>query len=113
MIYRSQSATGKAWLDENCHKLKHEPLAPTSPISNQLKSLAKVRPWAKENEDVQRAITYFENQSKAGRMNYAARVRRKEPIGSGVTEAACKVIVKQRLCGSGMKWKESVACRRS
>jgi hypothetical protein len=28
------------------------------------------------------------------------------PIGSGVTEAACKVIVKQRLCGSGMKWKE-------
>ena len=44
---------------------------------NQLKSLAKVRPWAKENEDVQRAITYFENQSKAGRMNYAARVRRR------------------------------------
>jgi hypothetical protein len=29
-----------------------------------------------------------------------------EPIGSGVREAACKVIVKQRLCGSGMKWTE-------
>ena len=28
------------------------------------------------------------------------------PIGSGVTEAACKVLVKQRFCGSGMKWKE-------
>ena len=28
------------------------------------------------------------------------------PIGSGVTEAACKVLVKQRLCGSGMRWKE-------
>ena len=28
------------------------------------------------------------------------------PLGSGVTEAACKVIVNQRLCGSGMKWKE-------
>ena len=38
-----------------------------------------------------------------------ARVANKEPIGSGVTEAACKVIVKQRLCGSGMKWKESGA----
>jgi hypothetical protein len=23
-----------------------------------------------------------------------------------VTEAACKVLVKQRLCGSGMRWKE-------
>ena len=38
-----------------------------------------------------------------------ARVAANEPIGSGVTEAACKVIVKQRLCGSGMKWKESGA----
>ena len=35
--------------------------------------------------------------------------RANEPIGSGVTEAACKVIVKQRLCGSGMKWTESGA----
>jgi len=26
------------------------------------------------------------------------------PIGSGVTEAACKTLVKARLCGSGMKW---------
>lgn len=26
------------------------------------------------------------------------------PIGSGVTEAACKTIAKQRLCGSGMRW---------
>ncbi len=26
------------------------------------------------------------------------------PIGSGVTEAACKSVVKERLCGSGMKW---------
>jgi hypothetical protein len=31
------------------------------------------------------------------------------PIGSGVTEAACKVLVKQRLCGSGMRWTESGA----
>jgi len=31
------------------------------------------------------------------------------PIGSGVTEAACKMIVKQRLCQSGMKWHEKGA----
>jgi len=74
-----------------------------------LKSLAKVRSWAKDDEDVQRAITSFTNQSGAGRMDYAARVAKNEPIGSGVTEAACKVIVKQRRCCSGMKWKESGA----
>ena len=31
------------------------------------------------------------------------------PIGSGVIEAACKMIIKQRLCNSGMKWKEDGA----
>ena len=26
-------------------------------------------------------------------------------IGSGVTAAACKHIVKERVCGSGLRWK--------
>jgi hypothetical protein len=74
-----------------------------------LRRLARERPWAKRDEDVQRAITHFTNQSEAGRMDYASRVSANEPIGSGVTEAACEVIVKQRPCGSGMKWTEGGA----
>jgi len=31
------------------------------------------------------------------------------PIGSGVTEAACKTLVKKRLCGTGMRWTEQEA----
>ena len=27
------------------------------------------------------------------------------PIGSGVTEAACKTLIKQRFCLAGMRWK--------
>ena len=42
-------------------------------------------------------------------MNYALHLEQNLPIGSGVTEAACKTIVKQRLCCSGMKWKEKGA----
>ena len=38
------------------------------------------------------------------RMNYAVYGAMQLPIGSGVTEAACKTLVKQRLCGSGMQW---------
>jgi hypothetical protein len=108
VLYRGQPAARQSWTDASCHTLKHEP-GGAATVLKQLKSLAKVRSWAKDDEDVQRAITYFTNQSGAGRMDYAARVAKKEPIGSGVTEAACKVIVKQRLCCSGMKWKESGA----
>ena len=64
------------------------------------------RPWAKDHEDVQRAITYFAQPVGGGPDGLRRRVAANEPIGSGVTEAACKVIVKQRLCGSGMKWTE-------
>ena len=42
-------------------------------------------------------------------MNYASLVEQALPIGSGVTEAACKMIVKQRLCQSGMKWRQKGA----
>ena len=105
VIYRGQPETRQSWLDDSCHTLKHE-VGGAGVVLKQLRSLARVRPWAKQDEDVQRAITYFANQSGAGRMDYPSRVQANEPIGSGVTEAACKVLVKQRLCGSGMKWKE-------
>ena len=42
-------------------------------------------------------------------MDYAEYLEKKYPIGSGVTEAACKTFVKQRLCCSGMRWKEKGA----
>lgn len=48
------------------------------------------------------AITYFENH--AHQMDYVNYQEQGFPIGSGVTEAACKVVVKQRMCCSGMKW---------
>ena len=58
-------------------------------------------------ERLEAAISYFENH--LGKMNYRSYRRAHLPIGSGVTEAACKTIVKQRMCGSGMKWKETGA----
>jgi hypothetical protein len=105
VLFRGQRAACREWLDEHCHRLKHEP-GGAGVVLRRLKAQARIRPWTKDDEDVGRAISYFEHQHKAGRMDYASRVAAGEPIGTGVTEAACKVIVKQRLCGSGMKWKE-------
>ncbi len=37
-------------------------------------------------------------------MDFAERKKRGDPIGSGITEAGCKVIFNQRLKQSGMRW---------
>ena len=66
------------------------------------KSLTKT---IKENLDS--ALTYFINRHHM--MNYATQVKIQLPIGSGVTEAACKTLVKQPLCVSGMRWKNKGA----
>jgi hypothetical protein len=95
----------RAWLESSCHRLKHEPGAARQ-LTKDLKRMAAQKGVSLDQEDVAAAITYFTNQSRAGRMDYPPLVEAKVPIGSGVTEAACKVLVKQRLCGSGMKWKE-------
>ena len=53
------------------------------------------------------SITYLQNQKE--RMNYSYSVKRNWPIGSGVTEAACKTLIKHRLCKSGSRWKDDGA----
>ncbi len=58
-------------------------------------------------DDLLAALTYFINHRHM--MDYATQVNQQLPIGSGVTEAACKTLVKQRLCGSGMRWKDKGA----
>ena len=42
-------------------------------------------------------------------MKYQKALKHNWPIGPGVTEAACKTLVKQRLCSSGMRWKAAGA----
>ena len=42
--------------------------------------------------------------NRASKMNYATYRRLRLPIGSGITEAACKIVFAQRFKQSGMKW---------
>lgn len=97
---------GKEWLDKACHKLKHE-LNGAKELLTEMKSFLKKKITDAKKERIQSAITYFENH--LHQMEYKKYQDKKFPIGSGVIEAACKVIIKQRLCHSGMKWKEQGA----
>jgi hypothetical protein len=62
-----------------------------------------------KKKSLEAAITYFTNNNSKSRMDYWESVAANHVIGSGVTEAACKTIVKQRLCKSGMRWKDKGA----
>lgn len=94
----------KEWQKKMCHKLKHDEDAATEILTEMKKLTKKVNLKKSILDNLQKAITYFANNLM--RMDYWKHTRDGLPIGSGVTEAACKVIVKQRLCCSGMQWKE-------
>ena len=53
-------------------------------------------------EGLEKAVGYIG--SRVERMDYARLRQKGIPIGSGVTESACKLIIKHRLCGPGMRW---------
>lgn len=93
-------AKRKQWLREACHDLKHQRNGAKyilRELNERRKNLSASIP-----EILDSTITYFENN--LNRMNYAKYQKVGYPIGSGVTEAACKVVAKQRLNASGMRW---------
>jgi hypothetical protein len=93
-------------LEERCHDLKHKQGA-ASRILKELEGL-RAKPLSESiREKLESAITYFRNHKH--QMYYARYHAQHLPIGSGVTEAACKTLVKQRLCCSRMKWREKGA----
>ena len=105
----------------NNQSISWSPSNPDEEVKNQLKKQAETsikeeskpnrskKDYDKKQKSIAAAITYFTNNIKKSRMNYAESIALNHPIGSGVTEAACKTIVKQRLGQSGMQWKDKGA----
>jgi len=91
------------WLEHWHHVLKHDEQG-ASQLLAELKRQKKELKGAK-SEAVQKTITYISNNIE--RMNYGSFVERCLPIGSGVTEAACKTIIKSRCCISGAGWTQA------
>ena len=94
----------KTWIDNTCHALKHEHGAARRILDEFIAASSNEKLSKQIREKLEAAISYFENN--LDRMNYASYRKSNLPIGSGVTEAACKTVVKLRMCGSGMSWKK-------
>jgi len=104
-LFKSKS-DGQEWLTQICHILKHEADG-AKLLLDGMKSLIKKKLSKEKKDEINTAITYFTNHLE--KMNYSAFLEKNLPIGSGVIEAACKVIVKQRMCNSGMRWTDEGA----
>ena len=106
-IFGRRTGEKEAWLEDRLHRLKHR-RGGAARLLTELEGVdtKRIRSKAKR-ADVQAAVRYLTNHQQ--RMKYAAQVKQNRPIGSGVTEAACKVLIKQRFCKSGSRWKEEGA----
>ena len=101
------AAKRRFWLSEMCHQLKHSESAAKN-LLGIMKTLQKDDSLTKAlQKDLQATTTYFQNHHH--QMEYVNYQQQHYPIGSGVTEAACKTLIKQRLCRAGMRWKDKGA----
>jgi hypothetical protein len=105
--YPQDSEKALAWVADALHELKHV-------RGGAEKLIDELEAWISEDsvlklsksglEEVNKGLGYMK--ANDDRMDYVRAVQEGYPIGSGVTEAACKTLVKARICGSGMKWHE-------
>lgn len=102
-----RAAEREQWMDDRCHRLKHRHGAAAEILTEIEAARDKPGLSTAKRETLETTARYLRNNS--DRTNYASYRKRRFPIGSGITEAACKSVVKQRMCGSGMKWKFSGA----
>ena len=95
------------WMEDSCHNAKHKVGAVTR-ILNELKNFSKTHRMTEPNrEALKTAITYLTNHRE--KMQYHKNTDANMAIGSGVTEAACKSLVKQRMCKGAARWKDEGA----
>lgn len=101
-LFGQGTAPAQAWLSRHRRTLLDHDDGPRRVIAAMAhaKRQRKLTKWAPAELSKQR--TYFHNNR--ARMTYADFRARGLPIGSGPVEAAGKMLVKVRLCRSGMRW---------
>src|SRR5690606_36317623 len=100
-LFGAGSERANEWAEQQRHALRHEKNAVAKLIASAAQQ--KRRNSLKgAKKDYNGALNYFKKYR--AHMDFAERKKRGDPIGSGITEAGCKVIFNQRLKQSGMRW---------
>jgi hypothetical protein len=101
-LFGKKSDDGAKWYGKHREKLLNEDLAAHAILRSADYYLEQNKLSKSRRAAALRERTFFRRNKH--RMTYADFRRRGLPIGSGIVEAACKNIVKSRLCRSGMRW---------
>jgi hypothetical protein len=101
-IFGASSEYGKRWYLKWRDALKTDVSAPQSIIRSIDGYLERCKLPKSRTDEVKKELTFFKRNKKL--MHYSEFISKGYPIGSGPVEAAAKTIVKQRMCGSGMRW---------
>jgi hypothetical protein len=99
--YGDTSLKCQAQFEKLRHLLRHD----SKGADKVIRSLIYLRDGHPRSKKIKKELKYFRRNRR--RMKYATMARRNLPIGSGVTEAACKTLVTQRMKRSGMRWRHA------
>jgi hypothetical protein len=104
-LFGKDSASGKAWA-RRMRKLLLKPSGPSRVLHSAAALAADPRRkmGQTKQQEFDKASNYIRTRTRF--MDYHGFRQLHLPIGSGVTEAACKTVFAQRLKLSGMRWKE-------
>jgi hypothetical protein len=102
-LYPGEESTREEWLEQWCHRLKHEG------GQSVLDGLRALPPDGRESVRMihNEVIGYFENH--VHRMDYPSYRAKGWAIGSGPIESACKTVIGKRMKNGGMRWGEDGA----
>lgn len=105
-LFGKSSKEGGAWFKRMRHWLRERHQGVTQLLRSATQHYHRVKLTKAAEKEFWKAYDYLRDHSRW--MAYARYRRQGLPIGSGVTEAACKTVFTQRLKRSGMRWhKES------
>lgn len=101
-LFGKESAQAKTWFKNYRKVLLEDDAGVTKAIRSMAYYCQSLALPATRQKDLTKELNFFRNNRH--RMAYAYFRRQGWPIGSGPVEAACKSLVKTRLCRSGMRW---------